>query len=584
MWHERGLDPITLELIKNHLQAIVDEMSFTLERTCASQLIRDAQDFYTAICSADGELLAVSITQPVALGTIPGVLDQVTAAIGGDVQPGDVYIVNDPYHGGTHLNDIHIVKPVFVDGALLGYVSTKAHHTDVGGRVRGSMAFDNTEIFQEGMRLPPLKLYERGEPNPTLFKLLELNVRFPDVLFADLHAQVTALATGEAGLVELAREHGAEALKDYLQGLLDYAETLAQAQIAEWPDGTAEFEDYCDDDGVSGQPVVFHAKVTVDGDRVSVDFAGTSPQVPAAINFPPYEAISSVYFAVRCCLKGDLPNNSGLFRTVEVSIPEGSILNPRPPAPCSERGLVMYRVGETVLGAFAQFVPEGVTAASDGGSYMMRLGGRTVRGDSFLCVDLMQGVWGARCSKDGIDGVANLQVNHTNTPAEVIEANFPIRVESTNLAPDTGGPGRYRGGLATERSWRYLGQGEGFLRSRSDRQRFPPYGLFGGGAGAPSRLVLERPGEAPVELYSKAVIPLQPGDLVRLTLAGGGGWGPAGERDPERVLEDVREGKISLAQARDAYRVAIDERTLTIDLAATADLRRTARDGNPPQE
>ncbi|MBI2322514.1 MAG: hydantoinase B/oxoprolinase family protein [Chloroflexi bacterium] len=573
MWQERGLDPITMEVVKNHLQAIVDEMSFTLERTCASQLIKDAQDFFCALCDTQGELIAVSITQPNALGTVPAVLRQVVDAFAGQVQPGDVYIVNDPYHGGTHLNDIHIMKPVFTDGVLLGYATSKAHHTDVGGRVPGSMAFDNTEIYQEGLRIPPLKLYDRGQPNETMWKLLELNVRYPDVLLADVHAQVTSLATGEAGLRELAATYGPETLKAYLDGLLAYGETLARAQIAEWPDGTAEFEDYCDDDGVSGNPVVFHAKVTKQGDQLFVDYAGTSPQVPAAINFPPFEAVSGVHFVVRCCLKGDPPNNGGLFRTVHVDIPSGSVLNPRLPAPCSERGLIVYRAAEVVIGALARLVPEGAIAGCEGGSYLMRFSGRTRRGEPFLCVDLVQGTWGARCAKDGVDGLADVQVNHTNTPVEVIEANFPIRVECHELVPDSGGPGSWRGGLAIRRSWRYLGQGEGLLRSRSDRQRFPPYGLCGGRPGAPSRLVLQRVGEAPVEMHGKAVVALQPGDLVELTIAAGGGWGLAYERDPARVLADARGGKVSIAHAREAYGVVIAEATLSVDAAASARLR-----------
>jgi N-methylhydantoinase B len=581
MWQERGLDPITMELVKNSLQAICDEMSFTLERTCASQLIKDAQDFFTGLCDADGQLIAVSITQPNALGIIPAVVGHVIAAFDGAMAPGDVYIVNDPYHGGTHLNDLHIMKPVFFDGTLIGYATSKAHHTDVGGRVPGSMAFDNTEIYQEGLRLPPLKLYDRGEPNETLWKLLRLNVRYPDVLMADIHAQVTALATGEAGLQELAATYGVDGLRAYLSGLLDYSEALVRAQIASWPDGTYTFEDACDDDGVTGEPVRFRVAVTVRGDAVAVDFAGTSPQVPAAINFPPFEAASCVYFAVRCCVPGDVPTNAGLFRPVQVAVPLGSVLNPRPPAPCSERGLIIYRVGDALLGAFAHIAPHGVTAAGEGGSYLMRFSGTTARGEPFLCVDLVQGTWGARCAKDGIDGLASFQVNHTNTPIEVIEANFPLRVESHALVPDSGGPGTYRGGLAITRSWRYLGQGEGLLRSRSDRQRIPPYGLFGGCPGAPSRLVLERPGQEPVALYSKAVVTLQPGDLVRLTIAGGGGWGPPLERDPDLVLRDVREGKVSLAHAREAYGVVIDERTMTLDRAATARLR-AARGGRCP--
>jgi N-methylhydantoinase B len=260
-----------------------------------------------------------------------------------------------------------------------------------------------------------------------------------------------------------------------------------------------------------------------------------------------------VHLVVRCCLGPEVPNNGGLFRSVHVSVPEGSILNPRPPAPCSERGLTMYRVGDALMGAFASFVPQGVTAAGEGGSYLMRISGRDQQGQDFLCVDLVQGTWGARCERDGIDGLANLQANHTNTPIEVVESNFPIRVESHGFVPDTEGPGKYRGGLSLERSWRYLGQGPGVFRSRSDRSRFPPYGLAGGGSGAPSRLELLRPGEPPVVMHSKAVFSIEPGDLVRLTMAGGGGWGPPSERAPEAIGADLREGKVTLDHAREVY-------------------------------
>lgn len=559
MWEERGLDPITMELVNNQLQAIVDDMVFTVGRTCASQLIKEAQDFSVGICSDEGDLLAISNTAPGELGVIPACLKIVIGTFRDTIGPGDVFVVNDPYHGGSHLNDLHVMQPVFHDETLLGYVSTKAHHTDMGGRVPGSMAFDNTEIFQEGLRIPPLKLYERGHPNPTLMRLLELNVRYPAELLADLHAQVTALGIGEAGMRELAATYGKDSLKAYFTGLLDYAEAMARQQIAEWPDGSAEFEDYCDDDGVSGQPVTVHARVTVEGEEILVDYAGTSAQVAAAINMPPYEVASGVYQVVRWCLRGDLPNNSGLFRSVRVAVPPGSILNPLPPAPCSERGLVRYRVTDALCGALAQLAPHGVLAGCEGGTYLMRMGGQMPPEQPFLCVDLVMGTWGARSAKDGIDGLSNPVANHTNTPIELIESRFPIRVESHQLVPDSGGPGKFRGGLALERSWRYLGHGEGFLRSRGDRRRFPPYGLCGGGSGAPSSLTLERVGQAPVEIPLKGVVTLHNGDIVRLRIAGGGGWGNPAERDREHVRQDLREGKVSLAQARERYHLAASE-------------------------
>lgn len=556
MWQERGIDPITMELVNNQLQATVDDMVFTLGQTCASQLIKDAQDFSVGICDERGDLLAISNTAPGELGVIPACLKIVIGNYDGRIDPGDVFIVNDPYHGGSHLNDLHIMQPVFVGGRVIAYVTTKAHHTDVGGRVAGSMAFDNSEIFQEGIRIPPLKLYERGEPNEALMKLLRLNVRYPDELMVDVHAQVTALKVGEAAIGELARVYGEEKLRAYFQGLLDYAEALARRQIAEWPDGTAEFEDYCDDDGVSGKPIVVHVRVTISGEDVLVDYSGTSPQVPAGINMPPYEVASGVYQVLRWSLKGNLPNNSGLFRSVQVTVPEGTILNPRSPGPCSERGLVRYRVADALCGALAKLVPDGVLAGCEGGTYLMRLGGKNSAGQPFLCVDLVMGTWGARAERDGIDGLSNPVANHTNTPVELIESRYPVRVESHALVPDSGGPGKFRGGLAIERSWRYLGPDEGFMRSRGDRHRFPPYGLEGGGHGAPSALFLQRAGEGEVEIPLKGIVALRRGDVVRLRIAGGGGWGDPTERDRDRVARDLREGKVSATAARENYQFA----------------------------
>lgn len=544
-WGRRQLDPITMELLRNSLQSIVDEAAVTLEQTCASQLVRDAQDFSVGLCEPAGELIGVSITAPSQIGVIPAVMSRVLEHCGGDIYAGDVFIVNDPYHGGTHLNDLHLLKPVFFEDSLLAFATSKAHHTDVGGRVSGSMSFDNTEIYQEGIRLAPLKLYERGTPNAALFAVLELNVRYPEMLLGDLEAQSAALGIAERGVLDLYATYGPQ-LAAYFSGLLDYGEAMARARIASWPDGSAEFEDHCDDDGVTGEPVTIRCRVEVSGEEVLIDFTGTSSQVAAAVNFPPFESASRTQLVLRCCLGPGVPDNGGVIRTLTVRVPEGTLLNPRPPAPCSERGLVTYRVGDTVFGAFAGFCPEGVTAAGEGGSYFMRFSGEDAAGTPFFCADLVQGTWGARAERDGVDALANIQANHTNTPVEVVEANFPVRVETHALIPDSGGRGRNRGGMALERSWRYLGGRSGVLRSRADRRRFPPYGLFGGQPGAASELWLEREGEAPRSLPGKAVVELRPADLVRLRTAGGGGWGPPEERDRELVQMDLREGKVTV--------------------------------------
>jgi N-methylhydantoinase B len=460
-------------------------------------------------------------------------------------------MVNDPYHGGSHLNDIHLMMPIVSGrGSLLGFATGKAHHTDVGGSVPGSMSFDNTEIYQDGIRIPPLKLVDAGVRNATVEQILRLNVRDPETLFADLEAQLASLETVSHGVVELADDLTDDGAVHYFNALLDYAEVMSRERVRQWVDGEYEFTDGLDDDGVTGaqgEPIVIRVKVTIAGDQVHVDFTGTSQQSIAAINFPPLESVSRSQMVLRCCLGGsELPNNSGLFRNMTYTVPLGTVLNPRPPAACSERGVLTYRVGEVVFGAMAKAVPDGVLAAGEGGSYVMRIGGTRHDGQQFLCLDLVQGTWGARRSRDGIDGVANVQANHMNTPMELIEANYPIRVERHALVPDTGGAGTFRGGMAIERWWRYLGHGPGFLRSRVDRVSTRPYGLFGGEPGAAAAVTVVANDGAERPVIGKGTVPLLPGELVKLRIAAGGGWGDPAERDQVLVDRDLREERITV--------------------------------------
>ena len=571
------VDPISLELVNNYLQSVADEMAYTLGRTCASPLIRDAQDFSAGFCDAQGNTLAVSIVSPHEIMVPSVVTKYVLEKFKGRLYPGDVIVVNDPYHGGTHLPDWRLMKPVFANDALLGVVFSKAHQVDVGGKVPGSMNFDNDEIFQEGLRMSPLKLYERGEPNETLMDIIRLNVRYPDVLFADVGAMLLGLEVGERAALELVNEYDVEVLQSIFAAALDHAERLARAQIRDWPEGSYSFVDHCDDDGVTGNPVVIKVKITVSGGEVYGDFTGTSAQVPAAINFPPYEAVSRFCEVVRCCLDGELPHNNGLFRPVHVYIPEGTICNPRPPAPCAERGLVSYRIADAVLGAFSQFVPHKVIAACEGGSYVIRLGGRDSVGKQFLFMDLVHGAWGARQARDGVDGMSDPQTNHTNVPVEIIEAHYPLRVERYGLVPDSGGAGKFRGGHAVIREYRFLGESEGIVRTRTDRRKFRPYGLYGGDLGSPSSLTLNPDGDHPADLPARGAAPIQKEDVVQVVIASGGGWGDRLERDPQQVLEDYLEGLESIEHAKSTYGVIVDEAAAVVDTAATDALRARLR-------
>ena len=408
----------------------------------------------------------------------------------------------------------------------MGFAVVVAHHCDMGGRVPGSNASDSTEIFQEGLRIPPIKLYERGVPNRTLLALIEKNVRLPDLVLGDLDAQYATCAIGERELLALHARHGTE-LEACFDRLLDYGEALTRKAIAAWPDGDYSFTDFIDGDGFSPDPIPIACRLTVAGDRVAVDFAGSAGQVKGAINSTFSFVKSATYLAIRCALDHDVPNNAGVYRCIGVSAPEGSILNPRMPAPVAARALTGYRVVDAVLGALAQVAPARLMAAGEGGNTVVAIGGYE-GGRPFVLVDMINGAWGGRDGKDGIEGVTNPSQNMSNLPVETLEARYPLRVEEYALRPDSGGAGRWRGGLGLVREYRLLAEGA-VLQLRSDRTGHAPWGLFGGRPGACSRSLIDRGGgwEA---LPGKATLEIAAGTVLRHEQAGGGGWG-----DPARA-------------------------------------------------
>ena len=336
---ECNVTPITQELVRNALATIADNMAVTVVRTARSQVVKQSLDFSTGICDAEARMVSQGLSIPVHLGAIMPCLEGVLKDYGDDVQPGDIFISNDPYEGGSHLPDIFLFKPVFAGNVLLGFLAVIAHHTDIGGRVAGGNACDSTEIYQEGLRIPPLKLFNAGEPNHTIFRLLKQNVRVPDKVLGDLWAQIAALYGGEREMLSLAQEHGVEELKGYMEELIEYTERRTRAEISALPQGEAEFTDYVDDDGIDPEPIRIHVKVSIKGDEVYADFTGTSPQAKGAINPNFAFTKSCVYAAVRCLLSPDLPNNAGYFRPIKVYAPEGCFANPQHPAPVAARAL-----------------------------------------------------------------------------------------------------------------------------------------------------------------------------------------------------------------------------------------------------
>jgi N-methylhydantoinase B len=454
-----------------------------------------------------------------------------------------------------------------VDGSLAGYAATVAHHTDVGGIVPGSVAIFSTEIQQEGLRLPLLKLYEAGEPVDGVMRIIEANTRSPVEVLGDIRAQIAACNVAEEGLRQLVRRYGAATLDAYIEALHDHAEAMMRETIRALPDGVYTATDYID--GVGENPVALPivATVTIAGDTIDIDFTGTAEQVAAAINCPISLPESASFCAIRCLSQQDIPNCEGYLRPIKVRAPEGSLVNPRYPSACGARGVVGYRVFDAIMQALAQVVPERAIGGSEGGPYLIG-GGGTYEGRPFVLNEMVVGTWGARAGKDGIEGISNPAANISNQPIEMIEADMPVEVTSYALVPDSGGPGEYRGGLAVERTFRFLDSTRFTLRG--DRRDHPPYGVEGGRPGAPSSHRLIRADGSVRELPTMPMesFTAQPGDVFRLHAAGGGGYGDPMKRRPERVAADARAGKVTREGALRDYGVVLDD-ALVVDEAAT---------------
>jgi len=565
-------DPVRLELVKNAIGSVVDEMVLTVIRIAYSSIMKDTMDLSSAFCDRKGRLIAQGLSVALHLGSIPDAMDAVLAKYGDSLQGGDIVVLNDPYQGGMHLPDIFMFKPIFIGAHLLGYAVLVAHHNDMGGRVPGSSAADSTEIFQEGLRIPILKLYERGVANQTLLDMIAINVRIPDVVLGDLQAQAAACRIAERGMEELAARWGVANLELYFDELLDYSEREARRTIRSIPPGVYRFTDHLDDDGVNmGHPVKIVVAVHVEGDELTVDLEGTAPQVRGAINSTLSFVKSSVYFSVRSIMDSDAPNNAGFFRPIHVKAPLGTLVNPRSPAAVAARGITGFRLIDAMYGALAQAIPERIRGAGEGGTTSYSFGCYDAQGRFSLFREAVMGAWGAGLRREGIDGVANGAANISNAPIEMVENQAPIRVEEYQLVPDSGGPGQWRGGMSVARQLRFLGA-HATLQLRSDRRNHPPYGLVGGGSGQASNNLLDDAGTWS-QLPTKFTRRLDSGQAVRHTTAGAGGYGNAFTRDPAAVLKDVRDGRVTPAGAQRDYGVVVLATPWRVDEKETRELR-----------
>lgn len=563
---------VETEVMQNHLLAAAEEMGIVLIRAAYSPNIKERRDSSTAILDADGQVVAQAAHIPMHLSSMMSLADALFAAYPREtLAPGDMFIGNDPYiAAGSHLNDLAVIAPVFVGRKLVAFVANTAHHADVGGRVPGSESGDSRTIYQDGLRLPMARLAHRGKIDDGLFRTILLNSRTPDERVGDLRAQMAANRAGAARVTELARTYGVDTLLTSMRGMLAYTERRIREALGTLPRGTWHAETETDDDGCGGPGVTIRLALTVGDRALTLDFTGTGAQMAGAKNTPVVSLLATIYYAVKAVVDPDIPANAGYYRAIRVIAPEGTVLNPRPPAAVAARFTTCQKVADVVLTALAGAAPERAVARSHGGSLAI-YSGTDPRADAFFVdYEVYAGGGGARGTKDGWDAMANHTTNTSNLPIESLEREYPIFVERYELTPNSAGPGRFRGGLGATRVVRGVDAAITVGGWGCDQQ-LPPAGLAGGGAGQPGAFEFEAAGGPRVVRSTVAGVTLAPGACLTVTTAGGGGYGDPFARDPSLVLADVREGKVSPRHAREVYGVAV--RDDAIDDSETERLR-----------
>jgi len=567
------VNPLTLSVIWGALQSIAVEIGTTVHRTAYSEQAREGQDFSVALFDQKGRMVAQGPYSPGHMGAMSFAVNNALAAHPVEtLRPGDAVLLNDPLLGSGHFPDFFITQPVFLEGRLIGFAVNILHHTDVGGQRPGSQGVVGIfDYFQEGLRIPPTKVWREYRENADVVGIIAANTRTPDTVLGDLRAQLSALRVGEQRLQQLAERYGRETLFDAMEEILDRTEAQMRAAIARIPDGAYRFEDFLDDWGPSTDPVRVAVQVTVDGDGLEVDYEGSSPQTASGLNSYINYTRSYSYAAIKCLTDPLGPMNEGALRPIEVKAPEGSFLNPRPPAGGGPRAIICYRVFEAVIGALAAALPGRVVAASSHFANPTFGGYDPRRKRRFVAYELVLSGNGARAAKDGCEALASA-FNASNIPVEAQEANHPVVVERFELIADSAGAGTFRGGCGIRRDMKFLAD-DGKLTNLSERQRFAPYGLFGGKSGVLARTVIN-PGPGERVVHGKASVDFGYGDVISFQQSGAGGYGPPFEREASRVLEDVLEGYVSIEAARREYGVVIDPGTMTVDGPATERARR----------
>lgn len=552
-------DPITIEVIRNRLDTIAEEMETVLLRSSCSPIVKEGLDASASLFTLEGNTLAQACAIPIHLGTlIPAVAAILEKFPVAQMSEGDIYTLNDPYHGGTHLPDFAIVMPVFSNGRPLALAATMTHHQDVGGKTAGSVPTDSTEIWQEGLRVPPLQWAKAGVFDETLTALLRLNVRIPDIFMGDLHAQIAACKLAAGRIRDMAGRYGGDELLQVFQSLLDRSELMTRDALRKIKPGTYRFVDYLDNDGVDiDRRIRIEVAATVEGDTIHFDLTGTSDQVRGPVNCVPSGSLAAACYTVRAITDPSIPNNAGCFRPIRLTLPPGSLVNPTAPAPVNARTATIKRITGCMIGALAQAMPERAIGSNSGELVVMAFGGKH-HGEVFVTGDLLAGGSGAGPDNDGVDVIETDATNCMNVPAEAMELDAPIRVVRCALRPDTGGAGTTRGGLGLVKEFEVLAP-EGVSFSHRGERHFAPAKGIGGGAdgGAALSEIVRADGRREV-IPSKIVTHLAFGDRVSVGTAGGAGRGDPTARGADRVDADVRNGKVTSERAQTDYAPAKD--------------------------
>jgi N-methylhydantoinase B len=539
------VDPITFELASAALQSAAVEMGGVLKHSSYSPIIREMDDFSCAVFRADGDLVAQADFIPAQLGAMSLVVKSIIDRWDRAVVPGDAYLANHPYLGAMHTPDLNVIMPIFLGGALAGWVGTTAHHIDVGGVRPGTEGPDLREVYAEGLLLPPVRLYRAGHENPDVFALVEAAVRDPISTLSDLRAQRAACLVGVRRVTELAERHSSAVLSRVFDMMLDSVERAVRLELADLPDNEAEAEGFLDDDGVGGPPTRIHARLVKQGDTLVADLSGSAPQVRGAMNVPWASTRASVVYAIRAMTEPNMATNDGILRTVEIICPRGTVLNPEPPAAVSVRHNTCQRLADTLIRAASQIWPDRAVASSTVAFFGMNLESLSPRtGVPSVMAEVAGGGTGAHARGDGLDGVDTYMANVGLMPVEVAESSYSVRILRTELIAGSQGDGQYRGGLGLRRDYEVLGRESMVtLYSEQTDPRFAPRGVLGGTDGAPSRITVFDPDGRPVPIGSKASLVVQPGSIIRIETSGGGGYGDPARRDPVLRAADEEDGR-----------------------------------------